>query len=471
MNRLSNKTKWIFGMSGIGKDSAYALSTIMLVYLTVYVGMSAAFVGTMFMFVRVWDAINDPIMGSIVQNTKSKWGKFRPWILAGTILNAIIVLFIFYNPGFAPTGTKMMLYITVFYILWGMSYTLMDIPFWSMIPALSKRQDERESVSAITRFFTTVGFAIVSAPYLNFAALLGSGGFNPESATKAEMIDGFFLFAIIISIIFVLSQVIMVTNVKEQVVVEEDEEHVSLAMMWKLLKDNDQLMVVMFVVVITNFVLYITSTMAFYYIAYNLGDEGLFLPFIGLGLIVQLTSIGLYTQLSKSINRKRMYNLSILIQIAAFIGLFINAFILGDMIALVFALGIFVFFGQGLLMVLTTVLLSDTVEYGELKTGKRSESVVFSVQTFVVKLATGFSMGVVGIGLTIIGFVEDPNSDTLLPQSDTTMFGISIMMFILPIFGMLLSRYIFNKYHIIDEAYYANVLVELEAKKKENSNA
>jgi len=459
--KLDNKTKWIFGASGIGKDAGYALSTIMFIYLTTYVGMSAGFVGAMFMVVRIWDAVNDPIMGNLVQNTKSRWGKFRPWILTGTILNAIIVIFIFIDPGFAPRSIEYMIYISIFYTLWGMSYTLMDIPFWSMIPALSKSQDDRESVSAITRFFTTVGFAIVSAPYLAFAALLGAGTLDVQAATNGEIRNGFLYFAIIISVMFVISQVIMVMNVKEKNITE-NQENMSLKKMWRILIDNDQLMVVMIVVVVTNFVLYITSTMAFYYIAYNLGNENLFLPFISLGLVVQLISIASYTTLSKKLTRKQMYNYSILLQIAAFVGLFINAFILKDNIILVFGLGSLVFFGQGIGMVLTTLLLSDTVEYGELKTKSRSESTVFSVQTFVVKLATGLSMGVIGLGLELIDLKVDPEIDDLLPQTASTLFGISIMMFILPIFGMLLSRYIFNKYHIINEEKYLEIIKELE---------
>lgn len=463
--RLSKKDKWIFGVSGIGKDAGYALSTIMFIYLTTYVGMSAGFVGGMFMVVRIWDAVNDPIMGNLVQNTKSRWGKFRPWILSGTILNAIIVIFVFIDPGFAPKSIEYMIYISVFYTLWGMSYTLMDIPFWSMIPALSKHQEDRESVSAITRFFTTVGFAIVSAPYLVFAALLGAGTTDVQAAANSDMRNGFLYFAIIIAVIFVISQAFMVFNVKEQNVVENTEK-ISLKKMWRLLIENDQLMVVMIVVVVTNFVLYITSTMAFYYISYNLGNENLFLPFIGLGLVVQLLSIALYTTFSKKLSRKQMYNYSILLQIFAFIGLFVNAFILKDNIILVFGLGSLVFFGQGIGMVLTTLLLSDTVEYGELKTKNRSESTVFSVQTFVVKLATGLSMGVVGLGLEIIDLKVDPDADQLLSQTSSTLFGISVMMFILPIFGMLLSRYIFNKYHIINEEKYEEIVKELDKVRK-----
>jgi melibiose permease len=417
----------------------------------------------MFMVVRVWDAINDPIMGNIVHNTKSKWGKFRPWILAGTVLNAIIVLFIFINPGLAPTGIEYMIYITVFYTLWGMSYTLMDIPFWSMIPALSRSKRDRESVTAITRFFTTVGFALISAPYLAFAALFGSGSMDAEAATNTEMRKGFLILVAAVSILFVISQIIMVLNVKEEVITE-DVEKVSLKKMFKLLVDNDQLMVVMVVVLVTNFVLYITSTMAFYYIAYNLGDENLVLPFMALGLVVQLASIAMYPFLSNVLSRKKLYNLSILVQVFACVGLLINALLLKDNMIILFVFGAGVFFGQGLGMVLTTLLLSDTVEYGELKLGERSESTVFSVQTFVVKLATGLSMGAVGLGLQLIGFKANAEDEALLSQSDSTLLGISLMMFVLPIIGMLLSRYIFNKYHKIDEEAYEGIVKELELK-------
>ena len=454
---MSNKTKWIFGASGIGKDAMFAMSTIMFIYLTDYVGIGAAFVGIMFMVVRVWDAINDPIMGAVVDNTKTRWGKFRPWILIGTILNAIVLIFIFFKPDLAVDSTAMLIYITVLYTLWGMTYTLMDIPFWSMIPALTDKQDERESVSAITRFFTSIGYFIVSAPYIAIVTFLGGGG------TNSEMLHGFFIFAIIISALFLLSQVIMVANVKEKIQVPNPDK-ITLKKMFRLIKENDQLMVVMFVVVISNFVLYITSAMAYYYIKYDIGNLDLLFPFLAFGGVVQLTGVAFYPKLSKKMTRKQIYNFSILVQVAAFILLFVNAFILSNFVVIVFVVGVAVFFGQGLSMVLQTVLLTDTVEYGELVTGRRSEAVVFSVQTFVVKLATGLSMGVVGVGLAIVKFAPDIG-DVAVVQSDLTIWGIRILMFILPVFGMLIARYIFNKKHIIDEEKYIEIIKELEIKR------
>jgi len=466
-NQISKKAKWIYSLSGIGKDAMYAMSTIMSIYLIDYVGIGSAFVGIMFMLVRVWDAINDPIMGAIVDNTKSKWGKFRPWILVGTILNAIILVFVFFKPDFQADSIQMMIYVTVFYTLWGMSYTLMDIPFWSMIPALSSSQKDREEISSLTRLFTSIGYFIVSAPYLAIVAILGSASNDPDTMTNTEALKGFFLFAIIISILFLVSQIIMVLNVKEKIVTESKDK-ISLSGMFKLLKVNDQLMVVMIVVVISNFVLYITSTMAFYYIKYDLGDANLIFPFIAAGGVVQVIATALYPVIAKKINRRKIFNLSIYVQIIAFVFLFINAFLLDNYIILVFIFGCIVFFGQGLSMVLQTVLLSDTVEYGELKTGRRSEAVVFSVQTFVVKLATGLSMGVVGVGLAVINFKPDVGDVTVV-QSDLTIWGIRVLMFVLPVFGMLLSRYIFNKKHKINEENYQNILKELEIKRGGNN--
>ena len=212
---MKAKTKWIYGASGIGKDAMYAMSTIMSVYLIDYVGISSVFIGIMFMIVRVFDAVNDPIMGSIVDNTNTKWGKFRPWILTGTVLNAIILLFVFFKPDLAPDSIMMLVYVTVFYTLWGVSYTLMDIPFWSMIPSLTQVQREREEISAITRLFTSLGYFLVSAPYLAVVALLGSESGDANVMTNAEALNGFFLLACIVSALFLVSQVIMVSNVKE----------------------------------------------------------------------------------------------------------------------------------------------------------------------------------------------------------------------------------------------------------------
>jgi melibiose permease len=463
MNKVSTKSKLIFAFGGLGKDAMFAMSTVMLFYFTALIGISPLFAGAMMMIVRIWDAINDPIMGGIVANTHSKMGKFRPWILIGSLLNAIVLVFVFLNPSFGPNTIRMYVYVTVFYTLWGMTYTLMDIPFWSMIPALSQSQKERETITVLTRFFTSIGYFIIAAGYLDLASFLGG------AATTEGQIRGLFYLSIIVSIIFFLSELLLVFNVKEKVV-PKDLEKITLKNMFDLLKNNDQLLVVMAVVLIANFVLYITSGMAVYFISYDIGNQSLYLTFISLGGVLQVIGSLMFPLFKKKFNRKGIFNLSIIFQIIGFFLLFLNAFILNNVILLVFLIGAIIFFGQGLQMVLQTVLLSDTVEYGEYKLGTRSEALAFSVQTFIVKLAMGLSLGIIGVGLELFNFV--PNvGDTPQPQSDFTIIGMRIMMFILPIIGLILSLRLFNKKHTLNEARYETIVHALKERNNYDENS
>lgn len=228
-------------------------------------------------------------------------------------------------------------------------------------------------------------------------------------------------------------------------------------------------------VLIINFTLYIASGMAIYYITYNIGDPDLFFVFIAIAGVMQVIGSVVYPIFSKRFIRKQIYNIAIIIQFVGFVLLFINAFVFGNNMFLMFGFGAFVFFGQGIFMVLQTVLLSDTVEYGEWKTGTRSESVAFSVQTFIVKMAMGLSLGVIGVGIQLIDLAE-PLMDSegviiqYMDQTDGALLGISLMMFILPLFGLLIGRYIFNKKHTLDEVRYAEIVKELEMKRGAATN-
>lgn len=141
--KLTNFSKFSFGIGALGKDLCYAIiSYFLMIYFTDTVGLTPLFVGNLFLVARIWDAFNDPMMGFVVDNTKTKWGKFRPWILIGAVVNSIILIFLFHKPA-GMTGTAMYAYFSVIYILWGMSYTIIDIPYWSMLPSLSSTKEER----------------------------------------------------------------------------------------------------------------------------------------------------------------------------------------------------------------------------------------------------------------------------------------------------------------------------------------
>lgn len=134
---LSFREKYSFGIGAFGKDIILAyVGVFLMIYFTDVLYLSPAFVGSLFFVARIWDAINDPVMGMIVDNTHNKFGKFRTWISIGTILNAVTFVGMFYT--FGLEGKMLYVYISIVYILYGMTYTMLDIPYWAWLPNLTE---------------------------------------------------------------------------------------------------------------------------------------------------------------------------------------------------------------------------------------------------------------------------------------------------------------------------------------------
>ena len=145
-----------------GKEKFYMLSaSYVLYYYQDIMGVSAVAMGVILFIARIFDAFNDPIMGIIVAKTKTRWGKFRPWLFIGTLTNAIVLYLMFAAPP-SLSGRGLVAYAAITYILWGVTYTMMDIPYWSMIPAFTESGKERENLSAMARSCAGVGSAIIT---------------------------------------------------------------------------------------------------------------------------------------------------------------------------------------------------------------------------------------------------------------------------------------------------------------------
>ena len=197
--KLSGKEKTAYGIGAIGKDMVYMLTaSYILYYYEDIMGISAVFTGMLLLIARVFDAMNDPIMGVVVAKTKTKFGKFRPWLLSGTVLNALVLYAMFAIPE-GMKGNALLIYAAAAYILWGVTYTMMDIPFWSMIPAFSNDGKERESLSTLGRTCAGVGSAIVTVVTVKAVQILGQGNER----------EGFKWFAMIVAVLFAISAIIM----------------------------------------------------------------------------------------------------------------------------------------------------------------------------------------------------------------------------------------------------------------------
>lgn len=428
-----------YGVGAVGKDMVYALvSGFILYYYNDILGISGTFTGVMMMAARVFDAFNDPLMGVVVEKTNTPFGKFRPWIVTGTLTNALILYGMFAMPA-SVTGTAMLVYASVAYVLWGVTYTLMDIPFWSMIPAITSSGKERENLSVIGRTCAAVGYAVPTVLTMLLVVRLGSG----------ER-EGFAIFAAAVAVVFVVAELVCVALVREKPA--ERQKTATVKEMFSALIHNDQAMVVVVGIVVFNASLYLTTQLAVYFFKYDIGNSDLFSLFGTVGGVGQILSMVSLPLLRRRWGGKQILAGALDVTIAGYLALFALSMAGVRAVAPLAATAFVIYIGFGLATVLTTVFLADTVDYGEYKTGSRNESVVFSMQTFVVKLASAVSVLIAGIGIDLIGL-----DDTAAVQSESTLLGLRLLMVGLPVLGLVFSILYFMKKYRLTEAETARI--------------
>ena len=443
--KLTRSQTAAFGIGAVGKDMVYALSASYVMYFYQDIlGLSATFVGLILMIARVFDALNDPFMGILVAKTRTKWGRFRPWLISGTVLNAFVLYALFAAPDLSGTG--LMVYFGVIYILWGVTYTMMDIPYWSMIPAVTDTPKDRENLSVVGRTCAGIGSAAVQVGTLLAVAALGGG--NERT--------GFGRIALIIAVIFVLAEAFCCAKVREHDIGKMETS--SVKDMFKALFCNDQAMITVLAILMINGALYLTSNLVIYFFKYDFGGAG------WMGSYTLFTTVGgacqilgmmvVYPLLHKKLGNTSLFKVALTMAMAGYALILAICFMgLGSNIILLCVCGALVFAANGILTVLTTVFLSSSVDYGQLKTGRREESVIFSMQTFVVKAASGVAVFITGIGLDLIGLVGDTSeTGAAVAQSASTILGLRLLMTILPILGLTVAFIFFvKKFTLTDE--------------------
>ena len=405
--KLSAGRKLCFGVGALGKDLCYAMiSTFLMIYLTDTVGLAPLFVGNLFLVARVWDAINDPMMGFMVDNTRTRWGKFRPWILIGTLLNSVIMIFMFRNPGLEGFGQYA--YYSVIYILWGMTYTVMDIPYWSMLPSL----------------------------------------------------------AVAICVVFIVTILVTVVFVKDRSSLDAAEgkqaQRTSLKDAIHIITANDQLKVYIGVVLAYNMLVQLAGGMALYYFKYVTGDENLFSFFTTAASFAEIIALFAFPVLSRFMNKKQVFAVASFTPAVGLIALLVFGFVAPTNIPLIVVCGLLFKFGSGLTLGATTVMLADVIDYGEIKLGTRNESIVASFQTLLVKTASAVAGWLIGVGLTIVGYVQN------VPQTPETIIGMRILMGVIPSIVTVLAFVIYVKGYKLDSKTMEDITRQLKEKNKVN---
>lgn len=452
--KLSVKEKVSYGLGAVGKDMVYMLSaSYILYYYQDILRVDAIVMGIILMAARVFDAFNDPIMGVVVAKTRTKWGKFRPWLLIGTITNAVILYIMFAAPP-ALNGSGLVAYAAIAYILWGVTYTMMDIPFWSMIPAFTEGGKEREGLTTLARSCAGVGSAIITIITMKCVYLLGQGN---ERA-------GFKWFALIVAILFILFTTFACIMIKEKSTVDVDSP--SVKQMFKALVQNDQAMTVVVTIVLINCALYITSNLLIYFFKYDFGGEtwyDSYTLFNTFGGAIQILSMMLFFPLlRKFMSTMKVFYLSIVLAVLGYVSLLVISFAAMSSVYLLFIPGFLVFTAFGMLTVLTTVFLANTVDYGELRNNRRDESVIFSMQTFVVKLASGVAALIASICLTVCNLSDDTSQAAGVVDAASSVVGLRMTMALIPIIGLVIAVIVFYKKYILTESKLNEIEAELK---------
>jgi len=439
---LKRSTILAYGMGSLGNNIIYAfISTYLLVFYTESFGLKAASIGTLFLVARVWDGFNDPIMGIIVDNTETRWGKFRPYLLFVPFIMAGTTILCFLNPDL-PVHLKL-IYAYITYILWGMSFTAMDIPYWSMSAALTIDPVERNKVVMVPRTMSMVGFLVVNLTTLPLVSFLGD----------------WTIVAIIYSIIAVCFTMITFLNVKERIHVKRDKKQ-TIKDVWILFKVNKPLRMALYSLFVLETMNYLRFSFAFYYLKYNFGKESMIPVFSGIYLIITVVGSIVSPIVSKRIGKRKAAIIGALFYSLSSIGMFFTGYVSLVPLFIWASIGAFFF---GINNIALNSMVVDCVEYGEYKTGNRAEGMVFSTNIFKTKLASAVGGSLGAYALAIIGYVANQSQSLSTLESIHRLFtvytGIFTVFSLLPLF-----------YYELTEEVYKTVVGEMEFLKRGKSN-
>lgn len=463
--KLSGGEKFAYGIGAVGKDMVYMLSaSYILYYYQDIMGVSAVAMGIILFVARVFDAFNDPIMGVLVAKTKTRWGKFRPWLFVGTVLNAIVLYLMFAAP---PTlsGSGLVAYAATTYILWGVTYTMMDIPYWSMVPAFTESGREREGLSALARSCAGVGSAIISIITVLSVSALGkmAGG---TTATDIERL-GYKYFALCIAVLFVIFTTITCAKIKEKSSVEM--QTASVKEMFKALVQNDQAMTMVVAIVMINTALYITSNLVIYFFKYDFSpaqwqaNYTLFNTFGG-GFQI-LAMMILFPLLRKFMNTMKIFYVSFTMAMVGYVILLGIAFSGTQQVYLLLIPAFLIMSAIGMLNVIVTVFLANTVDYGELRNHRRDESVICSMQTFVYKLASGIAALAASLVISIFHIQKDETAEVLTTIDASSRIGLRMCMTLIPIVVLIVGLIVFRKHYILTDEKLEEINAQLKVER------
>ena len=496
-DKLSTRNLVMFSLGTFGRDFVYGLFAFQLLnYILFTKQITQAQFGSITLIIiasRIFDAFNDPIMGGIVDNTRSSWGKFKPWQLIGAVLTGGVIIATFSNN---LQGGSFIWLLAIMYFMFSITFTMNDISYWGMMPSLTSNEHDRSKLMAAAQLVASTGGGLVGiiVPAFTIGALAISG----------SAVVGYRVVAIVAVIIMVGFQMFTILGVKEKSIdkILMPQQKVTLKQIFTKIAKNDQLMwssVIMIIFSVGTGI--VGGGLSTAYIFFEFGYTGLLLSlfffFFGVASILFTVT---YPWLEKKFTRTKMfYSTGFAIVIGYLLMLIIGLSIPSStqysslwytkfgLMALANGL---VGYGHGFYMIMV-ISMANTVEYNQLKTGKREEGLVFSLRPFTAKLSSAIVQGVVTIVYLLAGVLNYTNKisalendaareiispDAKLAQIDVIISNVPyisktillVSMCLIPAICLCISMIIYKKKYILDEKTFAKILIEIEERKRGN---
>ena len=487
--KIRKKNLIMFPLGTIGRDMVYALiNSFLLTFVLFTRNLTApqlAAVTAIMVGARVFDAFNDPIMGNIIERTRTRWGKFKPWLLAGSLTTSVVIYFLFNTD---LQGWSFIWFFGFMYCMFSITYTMNDISYWGMVPALSSDADARNQFTSRATLFAGIGgtLATILIPMFTTGQFALGG-----SATVA-----YGRIALVIGILAPLFLLFTLCGVRERR--EDSKENVPPVSFKKIIgtiTGNDQLMWMALIFLIQQIgngiaVVGLGATYIYFDFGYN---GGLYSLFTTIGMAATAVLMVFYPVISRKIHRKQLMKIMAVISAVGYVlmlgaGLFLPAsmvkfgfIVVGYMLA---NFGMYCFY---LIMMISII---NTVEYNEYRHGTRDEGIITSLRPFLTKLGSALVVVITSVSYVIFGVTNYTNQISSLEsaaasgniteaekllsinevissvQPDQTL-GLLLAMTVLPCVMMLLSYFLYKRHYKLDEEEYDRICTELEARKKE----
>ncbi len=415
-NRLSVRNYITFPLGTIGRDFLYQLFNG---YLMTFILFTKTLDEVQFLVItilmviaRIFDAFNDPIMGGIVENTRSKWGKYKPWQLIGAVLTGAVVVAVFCTP---VDGWGFIGLFGVTYIMFSFTFTMNDISYWGMLPALTSHPDDRNKLTSLAQICASAGAGFVGLvlPWFTTGWLADLFDIGAIAAYK--------IMAILSAVLIVVFQLVTVLGVKEKPLppIINKQDRIKLKDMFKIIVKNDQLMWSALVLLLASLGTSIIGGSLLYYFYFEFGYNGDLFPTFVIGMSVASTAFTvLYPWLVKKFDRRKSLYVTFTLLMVGYLFMMIfglsiptGGYMSGEWWAkfVLMAVGYtFAGLGQGYYMIMF-VSIANTVEYNEWKTGERNESLIFSVRPITAQLSSALQQGVFYLICLIAGVLQFTN--------------------------------------------------------------